>query len=62
MSLLIGVIKFVLLLSVVTAVTLLGIAIGGLVAAFALLFLLLVGEGVWVWWKVSNRPPTSHLP
>jgi hypothetical protein len=45
----------------VAALTIFGLAVGGWIAAYALLFLLLVGVGMWVSWKLTHRPPTSHI-
>lgn len=53
--------EFVVTVLTVAALTVLGLAIGGPIAAYALLFLLLVGVGMWVHWKLSHRPPTSHV-
>ena len=61
MNVLKGATEFVVVVLAVTALTLLGLAIGGPIAAYALLFLLLVGVGIWVRWKLSHRPPTSHV-
>jgi hypothetical protein len=52
---------FVVVLLSVAALAILGLAIGGTVTMLALLFLGLVAEGMWVWWKVTHRPPTPPL-
>lgn len=49
------------LLLTVTALSVLGLKIGGLIGMFAVLFLLVVAVGTWVCLKVSRRPPTAHL-
>ena len=51
---------FVLVLLSVVALAVLGLSIGGPVAMFALLFLALVAEGIWVWRKVTRRWQTAN--
>lgn len=46
---------FVVVLLVVVALAVLGLSLGGLPAMFALLFLGLVAEGAWVWWRVRAQ-------
>ncbi len=45
---------------VVLALAILGLSIGGLPAMFALLFLGLVAEGAWVWWRVRAQRGVGH--
>ncbi len=52
---------FIVVLLSVAALAILGLAIGGTVTMFALLFLGLVGEGLWVRWRVTHgSPPPPH--
>jgi hypothetical protein len=53
---------FVVVLLSVVALAILGLAIGGLVAMFAVLFLGLVAEGMWVWWRITHQPLTAPHP
>jgi hypothetical protein len=53
---------FVVVLLSVVALSILGLALGGLVAMFAVLFLVLVAEGMWVWWRITHQTPTAHNP
>ena len=51
---------FVEVLLSVVALSISGLALGGLVALFAVLFLGMVSEVMWVWWRITHQTATAR--
>jgi hypothetical protein len=51
---------FLVVLFSVLALSIVGLAIGGIVTMFAMLFLVLVAEGLLIWRRLEQRHPSEH--